>query len=477
MTETPGTAAYRRARDLLLAKRDDYTAAVASFSWPTFSGAFNWATDWFDQIASGNDQLALWLVEEDGSEQKYTYADLAHRSDQLATWLAGQGVDRGHRVLLILGNQVELWESMLAIMKLGAVIVPTTTVLGAADLADRIDRGGVGHVIANATDTAKFADVPGAYTRISVGDAPQGWLSYADAYATTDVQPRQAVTAPDDTLLLYFTSGTTSQPKLVEHTQVSYPVGHLTTMYWLGLEPGDVHLNVSSPGWAKHAWSSFFAPLIAEATIVVYNYARFDAKAMLEQMRRCGVTSLCAPPTVWRMLIQADLSGGPGALHKVAAAGEPLNPEVIEQVRTALEPHHPRRLRTDGDLGPDRQHARPGSQAGIDGTPAARNAGGAGRSGDRRGRRRGRDLPRPVPAPGQSDGGLPRRPTAQRRGDSGWVLPHRRPRGPRCGGVHHLHRADRRCVQGLRLQGFAVRARKRAAGAPCGRRGRSCTGA
>ncbi len=334
MTETPGTAAYRQARDLLLAKRDDYTAAVASFSWPTFSGAFNWATDWFDQIARGNDQLALWLVEEDGSEQKYTYADLAHRSDQLATWLAGQGVDRGHRVLLILGNQVELWESMLAIMKLGAVIVPTTTVLGAADLAERIDRGGVRHVIANATDTAKFADVPGAYTRISVGDAPQGWLSYADAYATTDVQPRQAVTAPDDTLLLYFTSGTTSRPKLVEHTQVSYPVGHLTTMYWLGLEPGDVHLNVSSPGWAKHAWSSFFAPLIAEATIVVYKYARFDAKAMLEQMRRCCVTSLCAPPTVWRMLIQADLSGGPGALHKVAAAGEPLNPEVIEQVRT-----------------------------------------------------------------------------------------------------------------------------------------------
>jgi acetyl-CoA synthetase len=334
MTEAPATAAYRQARDVLLTHRDDYDAAVETFTWPTFSGAFNWATDWFDQVARGNDRLALWLVEEDGSEQKFTYADLAHRSDQLATWLAGQGVERGHRVLLILGNQVELWESMLAIMKLGAVIVPTTTVLGPQDLADRIERGDVRHVIANAADTAKFAAVAGAYTRICVGDPPPAWLAYADAYAATEPSVRQAVTGPDDTLLLYFTSGTTSRPKLVEHTQVSYPVGHLTTMYWLGLEPGDVHLNISSPGWAKHAWSSFFAPLIAEATIVVYNYTRFDANAMLDQIRRCGVTSMCAPPTVWRMLIQADLSGGPGALRKVAAAGEPLNPEVIEQVRT-----------------------------------------------------------------------------------------------------------------------------------------------
>ena len=117
---------------------------------------------------------------------------------------------------------------------------------------------------------------------------------------------------PTDRLLLYFTSGTTSRPKLVEHTQVSYPVGHLTTMYWLGLQPGDVHLNISSPGWAKHAWSCFFAPWIAEATVFVYNYSRFDAAALLEQLRAERVTTFCAPPTVWRMLIKADLSGGPG---------------------------------------------------------------------------------------------------------------------------------------------------------------------
>jgi acetyl-CoA synthetase len=136
-------------------------------------------------------------------------------------------------------------------------------------------------------------------------------------------------------MLLYFTSGTTSRPKLVEHTQVSYPVGHLTTMYWLGLRPGDVHLNISSPGWAKHAWSCFFAPWIAEATIYLYNYSRFDAAALLERIRTDEITTFCAPPTVWRMLIQADLTGGSGSLREVAAAGEPLNPEVIEQVRAA----------------------------------------------------------------------------------------------------------------------------------------------
>ncbi|HEY3689638.1 MAG TPA: AMP-binding protein, partial [Pseudonocardiaceae bacterium] len=161
------------------------------------------------------------------------------------------------------------------------------------------------------------------------------WLAYADSATADDTPPGHPGTAAGDPLLLYFTSGTTSRPKLVEHTQVSYPVGHLSTVYWIGLRPGDVHLNISSPGWAKHAWSCFFAPWIAEATIFVYNYTRFDAAALLNQIRTRGVTTFCAPPTVWRMLIKADLSGGTGALREVIAAGEPLNPEVIEQVQSA----------------------------------------------------------------------------------------------------------------------------------------------
>ena len=333
MAPTPGTAAYRSARDQLVALSGQHDRAVAEFRWPDVGEQFNWAVDWFDVVARGNDRLALWVVEEDGSEQRISFDEMAARSDQVAAWLAAAGVAKGDRVLVMLGNQVELWETMLAIAKLGAVIMPTTAALGPADLRDRVDRGGARVVVANVADTVKFEEVPGDYLRIGVGGG-QGWHDYADSYAAQG-HPFEGVTAATDPLLVYFTSGTTSKPKLVEHTQVSYPVGHLSTMYWIGVRPGDVHLAISSPGWAKHAWSCFFAPWIAEATIFVYNYARFDAPALLEQIRRAEVTTFCAPPTVWRMLIQADLGGGSGSLRELLAAGEPLNPEVISQVERA----------------------------------------------------------------------------------------------------------------------------------------------
>jgi acetyl-CoA synthetase len=224
---------------------------------------------------------------------------------------------------------------MLAVAKLGAVIMPTTGALGPADLADRITRGGARFVIANDVDTAKFEDVAGDYTPIVVGVPVEGWHRYADASDVTSAGPFTAGTAVDDPMLIYFTSGTTSKPKLVEHSQVSYSVGHLTTMAWIGVRPGDVHLAISSPGWAKHAWSCFFAPWIAEATIFVYNYTRFDAVALLNQLRRAGVNTFCAPPTVWRILIQSDLGAKPEGLHEVLGAGEPLNPDVIARVERA----------------------------------------------------------------------------------------------------------------------------------------------
>ena len=329
------TDIYRTARDQLVDVIGDYDKAVETFSWPRLTGTFNWATDWFDTIARGNDRTALWIVEEDDGEQKITFAEMAERSDRVATWLAQLGVGKGDRVILMLGNQVELWESMLAVAKLGAVIMPTTGALGAADLADRITRGGARYVIANAADTAKFADVEGDYTRIAVGRPVDGWHSYADADNVASAGPFTARTAVDDPMLIYFTSGTTSKPKLVEHSQISYPVGHLSTMAWIGLRPGDVHLAISSPGWAKHAWSCFFAPWIAEATIFVYNYPRFDAAALLDQIRRAGVNTFCAPPTVWRMLIQSDLGAKPEGLREILGAGEPLNPDVIAQVERA----------------------------------------------------------------------------------------------------------------------------------------------
>lgn len=325
---------YRCARDQLVATIADYDKAVETFAFPELTGTFNWAVDWFDAIARGNDRPALWIVEEDGSEQQVSFAEMAQRSDRVATWLRALGVGKGDRVILMLGNQVELWEAMLGIAKLGAVIMPTTGALGPADLADRIARGGARFVIANAADTDKFASVGGDYARIVVGGAVEGWHAYADA-AEVEPQRFESQTEVDDTMLIYFTSGTTSRPKLVEHSQVSYPVGHLSTMAWIGVKPGDVHLAISSPGWAKHAWSCFFAPWIAEATIFVYNYHRFDAAALLHQLRRAKVNTFCAPPTVWRMLIQSDLGARPDGLREILGAGEPLNPDVIAQVEKA----------------------------------------------------------------------------------------------------------------------------------------------
>ncbi|WP_040160118.1 AMP-binding protein [Mobilicoccus massiliensis] len=328
---------YKAARDFLLAHREDYDAARDGFEWPRLEGRFNWATDWFDVMARGNDKPALWIVEEDGSEDKYSFDDMAKRSDKLAAWLVEQGIGKGDPVLIMLNNQVELWDSMLAIMKIGAVIAPTTTALGASDLKERIARAGAKGIIANADEAGKMywaREDPDVDVHLfSVGDAGEGWADIRTAQERDDAPAWEAQTDVDDPLLLYFTSGTTSKPKLVKHTQTSYPVGHLVTMYWIGQQPGDVHLTIASPGWAKHAWSCFFAPWIAEACIFEYNYTRFDAAALLAQMDRAGVTTFCAPPTVWRMLIQADLAGKKGSLREIIGAGEPLNPEVIEQVQ------------------------------------------------------------------------------------------------------------------------------------------------
>ncbi|WP_411699941.1 AMP-binding protein [Conyzicola sp.] len=332
-TATTATTAFRAARDQLLDLRTDGATAAAEFEWPDVGDHFNWAVDWFDVIAEGNDAVALWIVEEDGSERNVTFAEMAARSDQVANWFASLGVERGDHVMLMLGNQVELWESMLAIMKLGAVILPTSTVLGTADLADRVDRAGVRHVIVNADDAGKFDGVAGEYTRVVVGEAA-GWTSFSDSQNASHDKP-SVVVDTSDASIIYFTSGTTSKPKMVVHTQSSYPVGHLTTTYWLGVRKGDVHLAISSPGWGKHAWSCFFAPWIAEATVFVYNYGRFDPAALRAQLDRAKVTTFCAPPTVWRMLIQSALGERPSSLRETLSAGEPLNPEVISQVQRA----------------------------------------------------------------------------------------------------------------------------------------------
>jgi acetyl-CoA synthetase len=327
-------APFIAARDFLLHHRDDYATACREFRWPTLD-RFNWALDYFDPMARDNDQAALWIVDEDAGETKLTFADLSQRSHRIANYLRGLGVRRGDRILLMLGNVVPLWECMLAAMKLGAVIVPATTLLTRGDLADRFARGRVRHIIVGADTAQKFADLPGDYTRIAVGGPVAGWASYEKGYEASAEFTPDGETRPDDPMLLYFTSGTTATPKLVLHSHQSYPVGHLSTMYWLGVRPGDIHMNISSPGWAKHAWSCFFAPWNGQATVFIANQKRFNAKGLLDTVARCGVTTFCAPPTVWRMLIQEDLGAWKMRMRELIGAGEPLNPEVIERVKSA----------------------------------------------------------------------------------------------------------------------------------------------
>ena len=323
---------FLKAREFLQTRRDDYESAYYGFKWPDVED-FNWATDYFDNYAEGNNSMALWIVDEKGSEWKYSFAEMSERSSRVANFLKRLGVNRGNRILLMLDNQPEIWEVMLAAIKLGAVLIPSSFLLTKNDIQDRVRRGRVKLVVATPENIGKFEGIEGDFVKLVVGPKVGDWISYEDAYSALVTYKPEVQTKVTDTLFLYFTSGTTAQPKMVLHTNGSYPIGHLSTMYWLGAQEGDLHLNISSPGWGKHAWSSFFAPWNAGAGVFVYKYSRFVPKAFLEILRKYKVNTLCAPPTVWRMLILEDLKEKPDSLHELVSAGEPLNPEVIMKVK------------------------------------------------------------------------------------------------------------------------------------------------
>ena len=319
---------FQEARAFLLKHRTDYDAAVKGFRWPD-PVPFNWALDWFDaelaRNADSRDRAALWIVDAGSDKQtKLSFAALSRRSNQVANFLRAQGLKRGDHLLLLLGNVVPLWETMLAAMKLGVVVIPATTLLTPDELRDRLDRGRAKVVVASQDQVAKFAR-----PRRRQSGAHRG-------RRVVEARRLAAVRAGRERLRRH--SRPTGRPTPKIRCCCISPRARRQNQNWCGtasaaipsaacrrcsgsgLQPGDVHLNISSPGWAKHAWSCFFAPWNAGATVFVVNQPRFDAKALLATIGRCGVTTLCAPPTVWRLFIQEKLADFQGVACARSAA-------------------------------------------------------------------------------------------------------------------------------------------------------------
>ncbi|MFJ4338257.1 acyl-CoA synthetase [Streptomyces sp. NPDC088915] len=339
---TPAHEEYRAARDLLLRLRGDREAACAAFRWPR-AEHFNWALDWFDVIAEGNGRPALEILGHPAPDgvvpvvDRVSFAELAARSDALAEALRDHGVVPGDRVLILLGTRAELWETLLGCIKLGAVVVPGYQDLTRAEAADRITRGAVRHVIGAPGLVGLLDGLPVPGIRMAPGADRAGWVPYPDTRAAG--RPRFVPDGPTraaDPSFCYFTSGTTSLPKLVEHSHAGYGIGHLSSLYWSGLRPGDRHLNLSAPGWAKHSWSSFFVPWAAEATVLAPPDGGLPAAALPGVLATHRVTSFCAPPSAWRALLP-HATGGADAprLREATAAGEPLTAETVERIETA----------------------------------------------------------------------------------------------------------------------------------------------
>jgi len=301
---------------------------------------FNWTAEIFEglHVATRPGKAALVLVG-DGvgtPAQSFSYGELSGRANRLLNYWRAEGVGPGQAVLLMMPVVAELWITYLAGIKGGLVLVPVATILSVPDLVYRFGHLLPAVVVADAENAEKIDRAEQMLgqrigLKMLVGPTERlGWVGFA----ATDYQPAEAAAAAtraDDPLFFFFTSGTTGQPKVVVHTHFSYPVGHLSTAAWIGLRPDDVHCNVSQAGWAKFAWSSFFAPLSVGATLLVHRPAgKFVAAALLRVLAQQGVTTFCAPPTVLRLLVLEDLAQYVFHFRECVSAGEPLNPEVID---------------------------------------------------------------------------------------------------------------------------------------------------
>jgi acyl-coenzyme A synthetase/AMP-(fatty) acid ligase len=301
---------------------------------------FNWAREVLEGRHARNapDRLALVWADDRGQERRFTYREFVQAGNRLLNLLRRLGLREKQPLFVMLPVYPEVWLSYYAAIKGGFVLVPAATILLASDIEYRFRQLRPAAVLADPVSAEKIDEAERSTgqsipIKLITGGDRAGWTA-VDASAFESAQAPSATTRSDDPLFLFFTSGTTGLPKIVTHTHASYPVGHLTTSAWIGVRPDDVHSNISQAGWAKFAWSSFFAPWNVGATAFSYYYSgRFDARRQLQALQDYAVTTFCAPPTVWRLFVLQDLSRYRFRFRECVSAGEPLNPEVIDAWR------------------------------------------------------------------------------------------------------------------------------------------------
>ena len=301
---------------------------------------FNWVEEIFFDLnvkSFGEDTALIWRYNE--QEKRYSFKEIYQQSNQFLNLLRKHGAVKGDRIYSLLPLVPENWISFLATIKGGFIMMPTATNLTARDIKYRFESLFPEIFITDIQNAAKIDEAERDFgqkikLKICLGGSREGWISFDDLLQLEMEAPAEK-TKSDDAVLYFFTSGTTGLPKIVIHTHFTYPFGHLSTASWLGCRHGDVHYNISSPGWAKFAWSSFFAPWNMGATIFANQIDKFVPFEQLEAMQNYGITSFCGSPTVLRMLIQEDISKYNLKLRTSCAAGEPLNPDVIQKWENA----------------------------------------------------------------------------------------------------------------------------------------------
>ena len=308
---------------------------------------FNWAYEVFDRWGRDPAKVAMvWVAPDGRTVREVTYREMGERSRRVASALTGLGARRGDRVLVVLGRVVEWWEVMLGCMRAGLVAVPGTTLLTAKDLAYRLEAAGPAIVVTDAENHAKLAGAiearAGAPPALVVVGERGPWSCYEDLLAAASADLPNPRNASEDLMVVYFTSGTTGNPKMVAITHASYPIGHVATgRFWLDNRPTDLHWTLSDTGWAQAAWTALFAPWNMGAAIFIWDQrGRFDPGEALDMLERFPITTFFAPPTAYRMMVQQDLAAfRPRALRHAVGAGEALNPEVIDSWRQGTGLH------------------------------------------------------------------------------------------------------------------------------------------